>query len=225
MTLLSGIIGSAGAPSLQLSTSVITSSANSAGGGWIVSRPGTVLLGDICVAMGYTRGGSGNYFATVGGTFGSGFTTINQWQQGDFSGVYGYKIINDAFTLSTGLSSNNFAYVAMFFRPSTGEITNVAISNNNTQYTTGNPSAQTVNASTLATPTISIGFGISTGSVSLSTTGDGSLFTFDNLDFFGVAGAQFASYIHNAVPVNNPTFDIGDGGSDNRLSSFALTLT
>lgn len=119
-------------------------------------------------------------------------------------------------TIVTGITSVAEAKVMLIFRPSSG-ITSLTPSTWNREATSGNPSAQTVTASGVATPLIVFAVGGRTGTTPTAFTTETPSMT--NITVGATGRSMRIGYtVYNTSPADQ-SIDVGDPSGDNVFQS------
>jgi hypothetical protein len=215
MSLLTGIIGSSNA--LRFDNRF-----GDANGSWINGAPSVTAssgqIGDLCVALQFTRNNSSS-----GNTPNapSGFTNLTTSGAGEgFSVRASYKIFTSNTETVTFPSYSDTAAGLLYIRPNK-TITSVTEHSSNLQFTTSTPTAQTLTLSTATYPVFAIAFGFGTNNVNNVSTSPNLTYG-QYLDVVNNDNLILYNY-YNSSP-GNVSVNLTDDGT-NILGSFYLTAT
>lgn len=194
----------------------ITHFASATSTGSTINFPASIIAGDLIVMVDKAA----TSFGTPASVTPSGFTSINEQTGNDSTGFIGYRQhLTYKLALGTETGSltgmNGSATNAKAMHVFRGDIaaTLITVSTPNGQLTTGNPTAQSVNASGGTPPLVVIGAYGAAAAVSprtFSTTADGEA----NPD----TTLYLAYKIYNSAPANT-SIDMDDEGNINILQS------
>jgi len=214
---LNGFGSGSGATPLTLSLVGTGSSGTTA----TVSLPGGVAAGDLAIYMQYAGGSGGPVLGVP-----SGYTQMVEQLGGDAGGQAGYKVLTGGETeIATGTtaSPNDIGTVCVVYRPSRA-IVSIDYGTWNKQFTSGNPSEQTVDPSAFDGPAIILGLagGVSVGSFgfSVATPAFDATLTADGSNVYSVYGYK----LYDENPQSH-AIDMGDQGPYNILAAGYLVVS
>lgn len=215
-TMMGAVAGGGGGGGALASIAFVTSGTSTNKN---VPIPASATAGDLAVV--FDSAYSGGF--SVGSVTPAGWSTADDQTDGSIARIkVNYKVLvaGDLGT-SPAFSDATDRKIILIFRP-TGVITSVINSTWNHEFTSGNPSAQTVTVSGLATPLIVLAVG---GQVAGSAPAFTDSPSMTEVTCTGSLWSIRAGYIvYNSAP-SDQSIDTADGGTMNALLSGFLRLT
>lgn len=182
------------------------------------SIPASAEVGDVFVLI------LAAYGSTSGTTDPSGFTAITSAADSSFRYRLSYRVIQPGDAgdpISNTLGGSVVTSGGMLFRPDR-TITTLTVASTAAEITDGNPGAQVITGSGALTPSLMFGFYACNcgGLVSISMSPSQE----DEEDFPSISQRwRWIIYNQDDTPAD-VTVDLGDGGSDNGLASFRISV-